>query len=57
LAAYQEGDAELEEQLEAFMRRQAEIESGLASRAAAPGQVLGEDEVSEEVRFGGSRPC
>lgn len=39
---------ELEAQLEAFMRRQAEIESGAAARKAEPGKVLGADEVSEE---------
>lgn len=39
---------ELEEQLEAFMRRQAEIESGAATRKAEPGKVLGADEVPEE---------
>lgn len=42
---------ELEAQLEAFMRRQAEIESGAAARKAEPGKVLGADEVSEEVRL------
>lgn len=41
---------ELEEQLEAFMRRQAEIESGAAARKVEPGKVLGADEVSDEVR-------
>ena len=41
---------ELEAQLEAFMKKQAEIESGAASRTVEPGKVLGADEVSEEVR-------
>ena len=41
---------ELEEQLEAFMRRQAEIESGATARKVEPGKVLGADEVSDEVR-------
>lgn len=41
---------DLEEQLEAFMRRQAEIESGAAARKVEPGKVLGADEVSDEVR-------
>ncbi len=41
---------ELEAQLEAFMRRQAEIESGSAARKVEPGKVLGADEVSDEVR-------
>ena len=41
---------DLEAQLEEFMRRQAEIESGAASRKAEPGKVLGADEVSEEAR-------
>ncbi len=40
---------ELEAQVEAFMRRQAEIESGGAARKVEPGKVLGADEVSEEV--------
>lgn len=44
---------ELEAQLEAFMRRQAEIESGGAARKAEPGKVLGADEVSDEVRWAG----
>lgn len=40
---------ELEAQVEAFMRRQAEIEGGSAARKVEPGRVLGADEVSEEV--------
>jgi hypothetical protein len=40
---------ELEAEVEAFMRRQAEIESGKETRKAEPGKVLGADEVSEEV--------
>jgi hypothetical protein len=40
---------DLEAQVEAFMRRQAEIESGGAARKVEPGKVLGADEVSEEV--------
>ena len=43
---------ELEEQLEAFMRRQAAIEGGEASRKVEPGTVLGANEVSEEVSGG-----
>ncbi|PSC74164.1 sugar phosphate phosphate translocator [Micractinium conductrix] len=39
---------ELEAQVEEFMRKQAEIESGSATRKAEPGKVLGADEVSEE---------
>lgn len=46
---------DLEEQLEAFMRRQAEIESGAAARKVEPGKVLGADEVSDEVRMQGPR--
>lgn len=39
----------LEAQMEEFMRRQAEIESGQSMRAKAePGKILGEAEVSEE---------
>jgi len=41
-------EEDLEVQLEAFMQRQAEIESGAAARKVMPGQVLGADEVSEE---------
>ncbi|GAB4822561.1 hypothetical protein N2152v2_009607 [Parachlorella kessleri] len=39
---------DLEAELEAFMRRQAEIESGVATRKVEPGKVLGADEISEE---------
>ena len=46
---------ELEEQLEAFMRRQAAIEGGEAARKVEPGKVLGASEVSEEVRGGAGR--
>lgn len=42
------GDEDLEAQLEAFMKRQAEIESGAATRTAEPGKVLGASEVAEE---------
>ena len=34
--------------MEAFMQRQAEIESGQSVRKAEPGKILGESEVSEE---------
>ena len=44
---------ELEAQVEEFMRKQAEIESGSATRKAEPGKVLGADEVSEEVSWAG----
>lgn len=40
---------DLDAQLEEFMRRQAEIESGAAARKVEPGQVLGAEEVSEEA--------
>lgn len=44
-----DGNAEdLEAQLEAFMKRQAEIESGLSTRQSEPGKILGEDEVPED---------
>lgn len=38
----------MEAQVEAFMKRQAEIESGESVRKAEPGKILGENEVSEE---------
>ena len=41
-------EEDLEAQMEAFMRRQAEIESGESMRKAEPGKILGEAEVSEE---------
>jgi hypothetical protein len=41
-------EEDLEAQMEAFMRRQAEIESGQSVRKADEGKILGEDEVSEE---------
>jgi hypothetical protein len=42
------GEEDLEAQLEEFMQRQAELESGDAKRKAEPGQVLGAAEVSED---------
>lgn len=42
------GEEDLEAQLEEFMQRQAEIESGAAKRKVEPGQVLGAGEVSED---------
>lgn len=41
-------EEDLEAQVEAFMRRQAELESGESVRQAEPGKILGENEVSEE---------
>ena len=42
-------EEDLEAQVEAFMQRQAEIESGQSTRKTAePGKILGENEVSEE---------
>jgi hypothetical protein len=41
-------EEDLEAQMEAFMQRQAEIESGQSVRKAEPGKILGESEVSEE---------
>jgi hypothetical protein len=43
-------EEDLDAQLEAFMQRQADLESGEAARkrAAEPGKVLGASEVSEE---------
>lgn len=42
---------DIDAQVEAFMKRQAEIEAGSAPRKAEPGKVLGADEVTEDVRF------
>lgn len=42
------GEEDLEAQLEEFMQRQAELESGDSKRKAEPGQVLGAAEVSED---------
>jgi hypothetical protein len=41
-------EEDLEAQLEAFMQRQAEIESGQQTRKVEPGKILGENEVTEE---------
>ena len=41
-------EEDLEAQVEAFMKRQAEIEGGESVRKAEPGKILGEDEVNEE---------
>ena len=42
------GEEDLEAQVEAFMQKQAEVESGQSTRMLDPNKVLGEDEVSED---------
>ncbi|KAI8107010.1 hypothetical protein M9434_001657 [Picochlorum sp. BPE23] len=42
------GEEDLEAQVEAFMQKQAEVESGQSTRAVDPNKILGEDQVSEE---------